>query len=166
MCPGCSPSGCLLDAACPQVSVLGSPGHSSAMVLWSMARAHGSDFLGKGSTTGPSTWEVCSLHLLLLLLHDFLLCAILHSPAPLLPVTFSLLLGLAESQGSFYFFRTACWRYLRWLPRYRWKSKEKKNLSQSRLYWEMQLYCYIAVGIQCITMLLKSVLSRVTELHR
>lgn len=159
MCPGWSPSGWLLDAACPWVSVLGSPGHSSVM-----ARAHGSDFLGKGSTTGPSTWEVCSLHLLLLL-HDFLPCAILHSPAALLPVTFLWLLDLAESQGSFYLFRTACWRYLRWLPRCHWKSKEKKNWSQSRLYWEIQLYCYIALGTQCITTLLKSVLSRVTKLH-
>lgn len=96
-----------------------------------------------------------------------LLCAILHAPAALLPVTSSLLLGLAESQGSFYLFRTACWRYLRWLPRCHWKGKEKKkNWSQSRLYWEIQLYCYIAVGTWCITMLLKSVLSRVTKLHR
>lgn len=75
-----------------------------------------------------------------------LLCAILHSPAALLPVTSLLLLGLVESQGSFYLFRTACWRHLRWLPRCHWKGREKKkNWIQSRLYWEIQLYCYIAV---------------------
>lgn len=96
-----------------------------------------------------------------------LLCAILHSPAALLPVTFLLLLGLAESQGSFYLFRTACWRYLRWLPWCHWKGKEKKNnWSQSRLYWEIQLHCNIAVGTRCVTMLLKSVLSRVTKRYR
>lgn len=129
------------------LSVLGSPGHSSAMVLWSMAQAHTLISLDKAPPLAhhPGKFVFCIYScccITFALCYPSLsccsaLCDFLAAPWP------------CRKPGLFSLFRTACWRYLRWLPWCHWKGEEKKIKSIKAVLGNTAILLYCSGNMMC-----------------